>query len=396
MPGSLRVAVVLASVLALVAVLATPRPATARPPIARAAQAAEPSLPVPDDPGSTGTPGGWQALQWNFLAGNYGIDVEPAWARVAAVGRPGAKGVVVAVLDTGVAYANHGRFRRSPDLVGTTFAKGYDFVDDDPYPDDHNGHGTHVASTIAERTNNGIGLTGIAYDATIMPVRVLDSRGEGDAKVIAKGVRFATRHGADIINLSLEFPGNIQARDIRPLLRAIKDAYDKGVVIVGASGNEAGKVVTYPARAPQVIATGATTEHGCLSDFSNEGKGLDVVAPGGGADADLIDDPRCQPLQAPGLDIFQMTFLGHNPSSFGLPSGYDGTSMAVPHVSGVVALVLASGVLGPHPTPAAVLRHLKATATDLGAPGYDRRYGAGLINANAATAPLAGPATSSG
>lgn len=388
-----------AAAVALAAAIAgaLPAPAAARPgPVARIAQA-QPVLPVPDDPGRVTTPGGWRELQWNFLASDYGIDVEPAWARVAGAGRPGARGVVVAVLDTGVAYANHGKFRRSPDLVGTTFARGYDFVDDDPYPDDHNGHGTHVASTIAERTNNGVALTGIAYEATIMPVRVLDSRGEGDAGVIAKGVRFAARRGAHVINLSLEFPGTVRRGDIRPLLRAMQYAHRKGAVMVSASGNEAGKVVTYPARAPEVIAVGATTQHGCLSDFSNEGRGLDLVAPGGGSDADLRDDPNCRLDQPPGLDIYQMTFLGHDPARFGLPSGYEGTSMAVPHVSGVIALILASGVLGPAPTPDEVLARLKATARDLGAPGYDRRYGSGLISANAATAtPLVAALTSSG
>lgn len=385
-----------AAAAALAAALGVPAMAEAAGPTARIAQAA-PVLPTPDDPGREVTPGGWRELQWNFLAAEYGIDVEPAWARAAAAGRPGGRGVVVAVLDTGVAYADHGRFRRSPDLIGTTFAKGYDFVDDDPYPDDHNGHGTHVASTIAERTNNGVAVTGIAYEATIMPVRVLDSRGEGDARVIAKGVRFAARNGADIINMSLEFPGSVRSSEIRGLLKAIRYAHRKGAVLVSASGNEAGKVVTYPARAPEVIAVGATTQHGCLSDFSNEGRGLDLVAPGGGADADLPDDPRCRLDLPPGLDIYQMTYLGRDPSRFGLPSGYEGTSMAVPHVSGVIALILATGVLGPDPTPERILAHLKATARDLGAPGYDRRYGAGLISANAATAsPFGALLTSSG
>jgi serine protease len=359
----------------------------AQEPIAPDAPVTAPVVP-PDDPGATQDPGGWRELQWNFLADSFGIDVEPAWARVAAAGRPGGEGVVVAVLDTGVAYANHGRFRRSPDLVGTRFARGYDFVDDDPYPDDHNGHGTHVASTIAERTNNGIAVTGIAYGATIMPVRVLDTRGEGDANVIARGVRWAADHGADVINLSLEFPGDVKASEIPRLLRAMRYADAKGIVLVGASGNEAAAKIAYPARAPEVISVGATTEHGCLSNFSNEGRGLDLVAPGGGGDAALAGDPHCGPHAEIGDDIYQMTFVGTNPGKFGLPSGYEGTSMAVPHVSGVIALIIASGVLGPDPSPAALLARLKSTARDLGAPGYDRRYGSGLISASAATAPL--------
>ena len=100
-------------------------------------------------------------------------------------GRPGGKGVTVAVLDTGVAYANRGRFRRSPDFSKNRFVRGWDFVDDDPYPNDDNGHGTHVASTIAEGTGNTIGLTGLAYGVKLMPVKVLDRAGEGDSERIA-------------------------------------------------------------------------------------------------------------------------------------------------------------------------------------------------------------------
>ena len=112
-------------------------------------------------------------MQWNFLDGPGGVNAPAAWDNLIADGRPGGAGVIVAVVDTGVAYRNHKRFKRDPDLT-TRLRRGYDFVDNDRYPLDTNGHGTHVASTIAEATNNGLSLTGLAYGATIMPVRVLD------------------------------------------------------------------------------------------------------------------------------------------------------------------------------------------------------------------------------
>jgi serine protease len=341
---------------------------------------------VPNDTGRGNVPGGWQEVQWNFLA-EWGVNAPQAWENVAAAGRPGGSGVKVAVLDTGVAYSNRGRFRRSPDLAKSSFIKGYDFVDGRLYPVDHNGHGTHVASTIAEATNNGIALTGLAFGAKIMPVRVLDSHGEGDATIIARGVRYAAKKGAAIINLSLEFPSDVRSSEIPELIDALEYAHHKGVFVVGASGNEAHASIAYPARARYVVSVGATTEHGCLSDFSNDGRGLDLVAPGGGADAQLNGDPHCNPLTTAGRDIYQLTFTGASPRRFGLPSGYEGTSMATPHVSATAALIIASGVLGPRPTPAAIEQRLKATARDLGPAGPDTLYGSGLIDAAAATTP---------
>jgi serine protease len=295
--------------------------------------------------------------------------------------------VTIAVLDTGVAYKNSPPYRQSPDLKGTKFLRGYDFVRRAQSPLDRNGHGTHVASTIAETTNNGIGLTGLAYNARILPVRVLDSQGEGDAAAIADGVRFAVRRGAKIINLSLEFSSDVRAREIPELIDALRAADRAGVLVVGASGNEAHGAVAYPARTQTVVSVGATTIHGCLSDFSNDGRGLDLVGPGGGADAELPDDPNCKPTEPAGPDVFQMTYLGRSFSRFGLPPGYEGTSMAVPHVSATAALIIASRVLGPNPSPRRLERRLKQTATDLGPPGYDTRYGTGLINAGRATDP---------
>jgi serine protease len=343
-------------------------------PIARIAGA------IPNDPGR-GT--GWQDVQWNF-AGPWGVNAQQAWNNVATVGRPGGRGVVVAVLDTGVAYANRGKFKRSPDLRASSFVSGYDFVSHDPYADDPQGHGTHVASTIAEATDNGIGLTGLAFGARIMPVRVLDRDGTGDASTIADGVRFAARRGAKVINLSLEFGADVTARSIPKLIKAIRYAHQKGAIVVGAAGNEAYGSIAYPARATYVIAVSATTEHGCLADYANQGRGLDLVAPGGGADAEL-EDPNCAPESPAGGEISQITYVDSR-RRFGI-SREEGTSMAVPHVSATAALVIASGAIGENPSPTAVLQRMEATARDLGAPGYDEYYGWGLIDAAAATTP---------
>ena len=350
-----------------------------RNPVARA------SAFIPNDPGLGGA-GGWQQVQWNFLA-EHGVDAPTAWQHLIDAKAPGGRGVRIAVLDSGVAYADRGRFRRSPDLRSTRFAAGYDFVDNDPRPYDENGHGTHVASTIAESTNNGVGLTGLAYGATIIPVRVLDEHGEGDAARIADAVRWAARRRVDVINLSLEFGTDVRAREIPSLLGALAFAERRGVLVVGAAGNEGDRVVAFPARSSRVLAVGATTEHGCLSDFSNLGRGLDLVAPGGGTDA-ALGDANCRPDETPGRPIFQVTFRGASLRRFGLPDVYEGTSMAAPHVSATAALIIASGVLGrSKPSPARVVERLKQTVRDLGPAGPDRRYGAGMVDAGAATDP---------
>jgi serine protease len=339
---------------------------------------------LPNDPGRAGVPGGWAQLQWN-LTSPAGINAPAAWDNLIAAGRPGGRGVVVAVLDTGVAYADRGRYLRSPDLSADRFRRGYDFVSNDPFPLDENGHGTHVASTIAEVANNNVGVAGVAYGATIMPVRVLDRYGQGRTPAIADGIRYAVKHGAQVINLSFEFSTFITSGQIPDIMDALRYANGKGVVVVGAAGNAASPTIAYPARARTVIAVGATTEHLCLADYSNDGPGLDLVAPGGGPDADLGDNPTCSPADTRGRDIYQMTFTG-SPRRFGLPGGYRGTSMATPHVAATAALVIASGVLGPDPTPRAVEARLKSTARDLGTPGFDTTFGAGLIDAAAATA----------
>jgi serine protease len=346
------------------------------------ARAAEPFLP--SDLATIVEPGGAIPLQWNF-AGPYGVGAPDAWGNLIAAGFPGGAGVTVAVLDTGVAYADRPPFRRSPDLSQASFVPGYDFVDGDRYPFDLSGHGTHVASTIAEETNNGYGLTGLAYGVRIMPVRVLDRFGVGDAAAIARGVRFAADHGARVINLSLSFDTHVTERQIPELVQAIDYAGAAGSLVVAAAGNQGRSEIAYPARAAQVLSVGATTEHGCLASYSNVGSDLDLVAPGGGEDAALLDDPGCVPGR-PGRPIYQITSRRPRLDRFGIVP-YVGTSMATPHVSATAALVLASGVLGPDPSPAAIAARLTQTARDLGAPGYDPRYGWGLVSAAAATAP---------
>jgi serine protease len=331
---------------------------------------------TPNDPGFP--------LQWNLATSAAGINMPDAWGTARQLRRAGGKDVVIAVLDTGVAYQRFRRFRRAPDL--NRFAGGYDFVAGDRHPNDQNGHGTHVAGTIAQSTGNAVGTAGIAYRARIMPVRVLDAAGAGDTLSISRGIRYAARNGASVINLSLEFDAAVRAAQIPDIVAALDYARRRGAIVIAAAGNQGSPQVAYPARARHVVAVAATTAHGCQAEYSNSGVHVDISAPGGGADAANTDTPydvaTCRP-DLGGDFIYQQTFIG-SVARFGLPPGYEGTSMAAPHVSGVAALLIGSGRLGDRPSPAVVEKRLKATARDIGADGWDPRYGWGLLDAAAA------------
>jgi len=329
---------------------------------------------VPNDPGVK--------YQWNFFS-EYGINVVEAWTLAEGRGAPAGRGAVVAVLDSGVAYERHGRYRRAPDLRRKTFVHPWDFIQRDGHPNDVYGHGTHVAGTIAQTTNNGIGTAGIAYNAKIMPLRVLDARGEGDSAAIARAIRYAARYGADVINLSLEFPPEVRAAEIPDVVSALHYARRRGAVVTAAAGNQTDIAVAYPARVSSVMAVGATTVTGCQADYSNSGEDLDVAAPGGGADApntdSVWDAEHCDP-DSPGEPIVQQTFM-RGVQRFGFPRIYEGTSMASPHVAAIAALVIATNRLGPSPTAREVEDHIEDTARPTDRPD---RYGAGLVDAAAA------------
>jgi serine protease len=352
---------------------------------------------VPNDSGvasAAGPPAGWATVQWE-LNGTFGINAPAAWSQASRLGGSGGRGVTVAILDSGVAYATRGRFARSPDLGYDRFVRGYDFIEDDIFPSDEFGHGTFVASIIGATANNAYGTVGVAYRARIMPVRVLDFEGKSDAATIARGVRYATRHGADIINLSLELfdapPLEARPRSVmssRTVRSALMAARAAGVVVVSATGNSFDLAVPSERYDTLAINVGGTTEHGCLGGYSNHGPGMDVVAPGGGVDAPLRNNPSCVPGGPPGRNVSGVSFKSAAPRTFEMLGGFSGTSSAAPHVSGVVALVLASGVLGKHPAPRDVERHVERTARDLGDPGRDRYYGWGLVDATAATKPV--------
>lgn len=266
-------------------------------------------------------------------------------------------------------------YEKAPDLAGTLFVPGYDFINDDSHANDDEGHGTHVAGTIAQSTNNGLGVAGVAFNCSIMPVKVLSCAGSGTYAEVADGIYFAVDNGADVINLSLG--GSAPSATLE---NAVAYAYNNGVTVVAAAGNDGSSTIIYPAAYDDyVIAVGATRYDQQLAYYSNYGPSLDVVAPGGQLINPVTGKRFDQNGDGYGDGVLQQTF-GDTPVDWSYWF-YQGTSMAAPHVSGLCALLISNGNTI---TPAEVKAALQDTAEDLGNPGRDDTYGYGLIDANAA------------
>lgn len=334
-------------------------------------------------------------LAWNLRS----VHAYDAWDI-----QTGDPSIVVAIIDTGVAYEERAipdyeragiwpgttMYQRSPDLPGP-FIPGWDFIHDDPFANDDSGHGTTVATIVAGAPNNVAGSAGIAFGVTIMPVKVIDFQNDSDMSFITGGIRFAADHGADIMNLSLGFPPLSRFRllgltesEIRQMFQPLRDAVNhaqrRGVIVVAASGNFDEGEVSLPAGYPGVIAVGATDPDGRRASYSSYGRNLDLMAPGG--DFQDLNGDHVQDA------VFVLSIKPHRsegslakPDSFGC-FPFFGTSGAAPHVAGAVALLMAKGIR----SQGAIEQTLRDTAVRPPdrLPGTDILYAAGLIQLDAA------------
>ncbi len=298
---------------------------------------AEPEVTVeaygyPDDPL-------WDQ-QWNMAR----IDTETGW-RVGA-----GHGVRVAVLDTGVTAVE--------DLGGVKLDGGRSFVPGVRSSADDHGHGTHVAGTIAQATNNGLGVAGVAPAVTIVPYKVLSARGFGSSDRIAAAVDHAADSGVEVINLSL---GGMHSRVLH---KAVEDAAARGVIVVAAAGNSGRRGVGCPGHAEHVLGVSAVGPTDDRASYTSYGPGVELAAPGGdlklGKDAGIIQD----------------TIDGRGGHAY---RAFQGTSMASPHVAGAAAVLRGMGLDAGSATDA-----LLASAVDLGEPGFDEVYGHGRLDLGAA------------
>lgn len=290
--------------------------------------------------------------QWNFRM----VGAEDAWAKTRG------KGVIVAVIDTGVAAETTGKGKQCKDFNTTSFVKGYDFVNRDADAFDDHGHGTHVAGTIAESTNNNEGVAGLAYESTIMPLKVLGANGSGNSSDIADAIRFAADNGAKVINMSL---GSSQPSSV--IQKACQYAVKKGVTIVCAAGNSGREGVGYPAAFPECVAISSVGPSGALATYSSWGSQVALAAPGG----DMMQSGEAKD------GILQNTILRGERGKGDDYYAFQGTSMASPHAAAVAALVASQGVTD----PARVRDILTKSAKPSGEP---KKYGAGILSAASA------------
>jgi thermitase len=275
--------------------------------------------------------------------------------------------IIIAILDTGVDFDH-------PDLDDKLLSNGYDFVNDDSDPTDDHGHGTLVAGIAAAETNNGEGIAGVAWNCKILPIKIADDMGLVDVATEILGIERAVQNGAHVINLSIAGPGYSQ-----PERDAIRDAYNNGVVVVGAAGNVGGGT-EYPAAYDECMAVAATDIDDLRTDWSNYGPEIDVAAPG----EDIVG-----PVPT--------WYWG--PGSFPYGSG-DGTSLSAPHVAGLAALIISikgmeegdillddNGIL----IVENVMNIIRYTADDVNYANYSGRddfIGYGRINMERALVPI--------
>lgn len=266
--------------------------------------------------------------QWNMPM----IDMEKAWDI-----NKGRNDVLVAIVDTGIDL-NHPEFKGK-------LATGYNVLTGSSSPMDDNGHGTHVAGIIAAQSNNREGVAGMTWENKIMSIKGIGGDGSGSSVDIAKGIKWATDHGAKVINLSV---GNYNPSQV--LHEAITYAYGKDVVMIAATGNDNSSQPSYPATYPEVLGVSAIDTKGNRANFSNFGSSVGVVAPG-------VDIPS--------------TYIDQDYAEL------SGTSMACPHVTGMAALIRSAN---PKLNNEQVISIIKSSAHDLGTPGRDDYYGYGLID----------------